>query len=209
MSNPFTRRCTHKSLKKTGCPNCGREFLYCPVCHPNQIVCSLCVQVHWTPIADQGKIYKVQVGDKRIVLTRKEVTKTKARNSLRNYVREHQEEINKKAREKYASDPEIRNRNREKQRDFRFRRRETGIPGEEERKARISLSKKVCYLLKHDQYAARQAAYRASHQEEIKAKTREYLEKNREKKRIRDREYYSAHKEQIKQKRKKRYKAGK
>ena len=78
------------------------------------------------------------------------------------------------------------NRQREYKRDFQFRRRETDIPGEEERKARASLTKKLCYLLKHDQYVARQAAYRASHQEEIKARKHEYYEKTRELKRIKD-----------------------
>lgn len=167
------------------------------------------MQVHFTPLGDQGKIYKMQVGDKRIVLTRKEVTKIKAKNSRRNYAREHQEEINKKAREKYARDADARMYHREKHREFRLRRRETGVPGEEERKARISLSKKVCYLLKHDQYLAYGKAYRLTHKEEIRARRRAYLEKNRELKRSRDREYYLAHQEEIKAKRKNRYRAGK
>ena len=197
MTNPIQRICYHHKLLKTACTNCGAEFLYCPVCHPDQLICSLCIQVHFTPLKAQGKIHKVKIGEKQIILARREATRLNNNNLHKKYRREHQEELNQRQRTRYAMNKEYyQELGRARQANYRFRLRESGLPNEEDRKARRSLSKKICYMLKREQYLAKGKEYRERHAEEIKARKARYREEHREEIRARDREKYRARSKQ-------------
>jgi hypothetical protein len=39
---PLVNHHCHHDLIKNSCQNCGREFLYCLVCHPDQVLCDPC-----------------------------------------------------------------------------------------------------------------------------------------------------------------------
>ncbi|HEY5157051.1 MAG TPA: hypothetical protein VII93_03705 [Anaerolineales bacterium] len=201
-------RCTHKLVKKS-CPHCGADFLNCPVCHPDTVICGQCERPRVALPSALAAFYRVSEAERGIVISRKERARLKANQQHRKYCQQHKDELHQKAHRRYYSNlEESRVISRERNRRWLIRRQEMGIPGEAERRERHRISRCLS-----DQRC----------RERVRAERRRWAENHRELKRLRDRAYaaahqaeisqrqhawYERHKEQIKQRRRERYHAG-
>jgi len=177
-------RCTHKLVKKS-CPHCGLDFLNCPVCYPDTLICSQCERPRVALPSTLAAFYRVAEDERGIVISRKERARRKSIEQHRKYRQQHRDELHQKAHQHYYSNlEESRAMSRERNRRWLIHRQEIGIPGEAERRElhRISrcLSDQRC-------------------RERVRAERRRWAENHRELKRLRDRAYAAAHKAEISQ----------
>jgi hypothetical protein len=129
---PLVNHLCHHSLIKKSCSQCGREFLFCDICHPGQDLCDPCKPLLIDYPSRLSKTYrgiayqerKTSIALKRLSRVRKNINKErgihitpagarytreqmqKRREYAARYSKEHAEEIRQKAHNRYYSDLE-------------------------------------------------------------------------------------------------------
>lgn len=185
-------RCTHKLVKKS-CPHCGQDFLNCPVCHPDTVICGQCERPRVALPSTLAAFYRVVEDERGIVISRKERARQKANEQHRKYRQQHRDELHQKAHQRYYSNlEESRAMSRERNRRWLIRRQEIGIPGEAERQERHRISRRACDARHRDRVRAYAKAYRQANLEKARQRDNDYRDRNRDEINRRRRERYQA-----------------